>query len=566
MIDGHFSEFAKILEHQHFSFPHEYEIIFGVHYLHASLPDESDIYLTRFGAHLLDYFVPPEFLTDKQSFKEHAVKLEGTSATYKIVADARGKPDKAFVVKWNRMGRTIPADDESDEFTGAEFNSPFEEFSLVTELRDANKVRDKVVITQRPLAIYVPAKRNELWRTGREEYVMKAKQSKHENEIALDMFRDYIVVYEWIEGIDAVVAVRNGVLEEHQMVSLTLDADDRLRNLGYRVRDRKPHHVIVRPRNNGALAHTPQHGVLYALIDYELLERLPNVDEELKKNRRLLYHRKQRDRFIIDTEVPEELQFKRTNVLDVDYVYAHAESTNGKLWIVGKDPGLVDFFLPERWLYCPRTRLSTSHEIFHTVTKDEIHLVWKLSKAGMVPFTDPYIRGDRRLLDYGYNTAFEEVSLALGLSRDNIRVVYPRAIYETAEPVKVADSLVDRRRYEHYRDILTPDGDPAFKLDHSYIILWGFYNGSDEQLAEKDGEFLETIDALTAFHQKLVDEKEYLTILRRKRRKLHKAGVQDLNLHGTHLLLSMTSSGKLLRSGDGYPDVRICNFEFLKRR
>ena len=102
--------------------------------------------------------------------------------------------------------------------------------------------------------------------------------------------------------------------------------------------------------------------------------------------------------------------------------------------------------------------------------------------------------------------------------------------------------------------------------DRLYIILWGFYNGSDGQLAEKDGDFLESVDALTALRKNLISEKEYLTIIRRKRRKLHRIGVQDLNLHGGHLLLSMTPSGKLLRSGDGYPDVRICNFEYLKQR
>ena len=566
MIDGHFSEFAKILEHHPLPFFHEYEIIFGVHYLHARMSDNDDIYLTRFGLPLIDHFIPPVFLSDKNWFREHAEKLEGTSSAYKVSVEAPGKPASTFVVKWNRMGTNILADDESEEFVGAEFNSPFEEFSLVMELRDTNTDRGKVVITQLPLAIYVPAVRNELWRTGREEYVMISKQTKHENEILLDMYRDYIVVYEWIEGIDAAAATRAGMLQEDLMVELTFDAEERLKQKGYTVRDRKPHHIIVRPRKNGRLAETKMKGILYALVDFELLERLPKREEERRKDRRLLYHRKQRDRFSVEAQVFEDMQFKYVTVLDVDYVYVHAESTNGRLWVIGKDADLVDFFLPERWLFSPRTRLCTSHEIFHIVTKDEIHIVSKLSKAGMVPNVDPYRKSDHRLLHFGYNTAFEEVSLALSLSRNNIRVVYPRAIYEAVEPMKVSDSLVDPRRYKRYCHVLTPDGDPAFKLGKSYIILWGFYNGLDEQLAEKDGDFLESVDAFTAFHKELITEREYLTIIRRKRRKLHKAGIQDLNLHGTHLLLSITPSGKLLRSGDGFPEVRICNFEFLKKR
>jgi hypothetical protein len=154
----------------------------------------------------------------------------------------------------------------------------------------------------------------------------------------------------------------------------------------------------------------------------------------------------------------------------------------------------------------------------------------------MVPNADPYRKGERRLMHFGFNTPFEVVSIALMLHQNNIRVVYPRAIYEVGEPTKTTDSLVDSRRYLRYLDKLSPDCCPAFSLDRSYIMLWGFYNGSDEQLAQRDGDFLESVD------------------------------VQDLNLHGSHLLLSLTSSGKLLRSGDGCPDVRICNFEFLKQK
>jgi hypothetical protein len=73
------------------------------------------------------------------------------------------------------MEMSIPTGDESEEFAAAEFNSPFKVFSLVMELRDANSVRSETIITQRPLAIYVPSEGNELWRTGRKEYVRKAK-------------------------------------------------------------------------------------------------------------------------------------------------------------------------------------------------------------------------------------------------------------------------------------------------------------------------------------------------------------------------------------------------------
>lgn len=33
------------------------------------------------------------------------------------------------------------------------------------------------------------------------------------------------------------------------------------------------------------------------------------------------------------------------NIMDVDYVFGVAESTGGRLWVVGKDPLLFDYFL-----------------------------------------------------------------------------------------------------------------------------------------------------------------------------------------------------------------------------
>jgi hypothetical protein len=52
--------------------------------------------------------------------------------------------------------------------------------------------------------------------------------------------------------------------------------------LGYRVLDNKPRHVIVRPRPDGALA--TRHGqTLYALVDFELLQRIEDEDEPTPK-------------------------------------------------------------------------------------------------------------------------------------------------------------------------------------------------------------------------------------------------------------------------------------------
>ena len=41
-------------------------------------------------------------------------------------------------------------------------------------------------------------------------------------------------------------------------------------------------------------------------------------------------------------------------------------------------------------------------------------------------------------------------------------------------------------------------------------------------------------------------------------------GIEDLNLNGNHLLLSLDKSGQLSADESGMPAVRICNFEFLR--
>ena len=77
---------------------------------------------------------------------------------------------------------------------------------------------------------------------------------------------------------------------------------------------------------------------------------------------------------------------RATNVLGVDYIFGRAESTGGLLWVVGKDPDLFNYFLPERWRRTPKKNLSARNQIFRTRTKDNINLVWKVSRMGDSPW------------------------------------------------------------------------------------------------------------------------------------------------------------------------------------
>ncbi|RKY10757.1 MAG: hypothetical protein DRP56_00010 [Planctomycetota bacterium] len=73
---------------------------------------------------------------------------------------------------------------------------------------------------------------------------------------------------------------------------------------------------------------------------------------------------------------------KRVQILGVGYVYGPVEATGGALWVVGKDPTLFDYFLPEKWRDTPRVKQSVFGQIYRTTTKDDVNLVWKVSRVG----------------------------------------------------------------------------------------------------------------------------------------------------------------------------------------
>ncbi len=534
--------------------------VLGVDYVHYTLGEEGDLYVTTYGLPFVECLFPENHWLDKERFEEHAQRLSGTSSLYRVTTKEVDGRRRDIVIKWNRMGQEIPG----DEFMGAEFNSPFEEFSLVTDLRQAQRTAAHKVYTQKPLAIFVPAARVELWRTGRKEHVMQSKIDKHV-EIELDVSRLYAVIYEWIKGIDAVQSCEQGLLSEEEMVSLTLSASALIEGQGFEVLDRKPHHVILRPVDGDRLLHDREGKVVYALVDYELLRRTTEHEEEVRSEKRSDYLRKQRDRFTIQTPkvLPSHLHY--TNILGVGYIYGRAQSTDGDLWVVGHDPDLFDYFLPERWEKSPRVRLSAFHEIYHTVTRDNIHLVWKVSEVGLVPDMDPFQESEREILEFGYNSPFEEVALALKLSEAGIPTTYPRAIYTTGVRSDISELLLDRRRYETHRHMLTPSGDPILRSDRVYINIWGYWNGPDDMLAARDEDHFEGVNALRAWREGIIDKPEYVDLMECTGQKLRAVGVEDLNLRGTHILLSRRCrTGELVRDPEGIPEARICSFELLR--
>ncbi|MFH1923925.1 MAG: hypothetical protein ABIP48_29040 [Planctomycetota bacterium] len=551
-------------------FAHEPLIsVLGVRYLHLRMEDGTDLYVTEHGVPFTKCLLPENHWYDRAWRDRHSVRLPGTSALYRMSTKEVDGRSKDIVIKWNRMGQDIPGETASAELDGAEFNSPFMEFSLVLEMRKTRHESPGQLYTHKPLAIYVPRKFVEGERLGRKRHKMQAIQRKHE-EIDLDWNRNYAVIYEWLKGIDAAEAHREGLIDHDGMVSLFERATREMRFKGFRVQDNKPQHIIVRPAPNGGLVRNKPGDVLYGLVDFELLRRTPKREEVISAAKRHDYLVRQAHRFETREQFPPGLTPVR--IMGVDYVYGQVESTGGALWVVGRDPVLFEYFLPEKWRRTPRTKLSASEQVYKTVTRDNVHLVWRVSRVGERPDADPFVRSERRALAYGYNSPFEEFSIAMELSRKGVETKYPRAIYMTGHRSDVSPSLSDRSRYESHADLYTPESHPVLSEyhpvlseHHEYVTIWGYWNGPDDVLAVKDEVVYQGIDALSAYREGRLTQKAYLRVMRSTKKRLAAAGIEDLSLCGSHLLLSVDQSQRLVADKGGSPLVRIRNFELLRR-
>ena len=229
--------------------------------------------------------------------------------------------------------------------------------------------------THKPLAIYVPRKYVQGEQLGRRRHKIEAIQ-QHHDEIAIDWNRNYAVIYQWVKGIDAAEACRRGLLDKEGMTRLIQRSNDELSYKGFTVSDSKPQHIIVRPRDDGQLLKNRRGEVQYALVDFELLKRTPAREQSMRARKRQDYLVRQARRFERREQFPSQLT--PANIMGVDYVYGQVESTGGALWVVGKDPMLFEYFLPEKWRRTPRTKISSSQQMFKTVTNDNVRVVWRV--------------------------------------------------------------------------------------------------------------------------------------------------------------------------------------------
>jgi len=539
-----------------------------VEYSHLKTPD-GDLYLTQFGRVFWRYLQPENWF-EREWFTANRERLEGTSMVYRMPTRPVAGRSIDLVVKFSRVGEEIPLDTFTiSKFVNAEFNSPFEEFSLLMELRQGRMGPQSVQIkTQHPLAIYVPSRRLQLWQTGRSEARIKAKITQHPG-IEIDILRQYVVVFGWVKGLDAVQTAEHlqldGEARSRFVAQVNSMAVHELAQKGYQVADMKPQHVILRPQADGTLLRDRNGQMVYALIDYELLHRTPEHEQAVRGATRRFYLQHMARRFDNQVSKPVPSHLKAVNVLGVDYIFGHAESTGGLLWVAGKDPDLFNYFQPERWRRTPKRQLAGHGQVYYTKTKDDINLVWRVSRMGDLPWACGKSFRKQPIHEHGFNSPFEEFAIAMDLSRGGVRVVYPRAIYMTGSRRDSSRSMKDERRFAPLAQMLTPEGEPLLRRDRDYITVWGFWNGPDEMLADDDTRRYTALNGEEAHRQGLIDDAMLEALVNLKKQRLSAFGFVDLRPKPDHLLVSFDHSGSMLRDSEGKPDIRLCNFELIRK-
>ncbi len=554
--------------------------VLGVVYLHTKTEDGGDLYCTRFAEPHQEHLEIKNWY-EEDWFTRHRVRLLGTSSVYRVPTRRINGTSLDLVVKNCRVGEDVPINTHTlEEFVSAEFNSPWEEFALVMEMGDKQIGQlPEWIKVQRPLAIYVPPQRMQLWQSGRSRSRINRIRARHPG-IDIDILKQYKLVYEWIRGKNPIEIFEHLKLElpdiVHHLQTMQKKAFDDLSKKGYHMADMKPEHVIIDEEdckrieqaggNSAADAERKVEMVYhlldvgkYSVIDYELLFRTPEHEDRVKASRRHSYLDDMRDR-LNPTPLPSHLT--RMEIFGVPYIFGRAESTGGRMWVVGRNARLFDYFLPERWRKTPSLSLSEANEVYYTVSKDNIHLVWETSRVGEIPADDKYNAEEIKKIRYhGINSPFEEFAISQSLNEQGIHAVYVRAIYMTGS-TKLEPSI-DRRKYESHKTLLDSEGTPILSENNNYITIRGYYNGPDEWVSQQQGALLMPVDLVKAVRKKMIEDSQSRAFLEKTIARLKDAGYDGSLLKANDLLITVDRDGGIMTDKSGGPDLIICNFEVI---
>jgi hypothetical protein len=169
---------------------------------------------------------------------------------------------------------------------------------------------------------------------------------------------------------------------------------------------------------------------------------------------------------------------------------------------------------------------------------------------------------NEKTLACGFNSPFEEFSIAQYLSDNGIPTVYVRAIYMTGS-VKTEQST-DRRKYETHRHLVNELGEPLLREDRNYITIRGFFNGTDSWVAGSH-ELLKPMSLTQAESARIISSTSTTDLREAMIERLFNAGIDGSLLDHNDLIVSLDSKGNIVTTENNLPEVLICNFELLRR-
>jgi hypothetical protein len=548
---------------------------YGVEYAHVRTAEGGDLFVTRYGWPFLAQLMPENWYADKR-YAQIGQKLpHSTGTVYRVPTNPIHHRSIDIVVKFSRVGQEVPLEVASafpdhvspQEIANARFNGPLEEFGLVEEMRAGNfGPKDVRLMAHHPLAIYAPPEQFEIWQLGRSRSSFSAYQQRLSEDqnprlaIELDIKRDYVLLYSWIKGHNAEEAMIADEIAEAEVRELTLRVIDELHMKGFRVLDNKPKHFIVRrnQRTNEMLRFRDGR-LMYGLVDFELLQRTSEYQRHYKSVQRARYWELQSHRLPSagDGSLPPHL--RRMKIFGVNYIYGTAPN-GGKVWTVGTDPDLFDYFLPDRWRRTPRVKLALNNEVYRTRTRDNIHVVYRRSRVGERPHTDPFYEYGRRVREHGYNSPFEEVAIAEHLRAAGLSSTYPRAIYRTGHESTKVGYIRDPGRYRTHADIVTPEPEcePVLSPYYDYYTISGYFRGIDPQKHYRQHGHWGFIDLEKAREDRLLTDAQAAQVLDLTRRRLRAIHFPDEMLAEFEFLLCFGDDGTLRRDAKGEFEVTWC--------
>jgi hypothetical protein len=544
---------------------------FGVDYARVRTAAGGDLFVTPYGWPHLRSLLPENWYANQWFVQAGERQAGATGHVYRVPSRLVQGID--LLVKFSRVGQEVPLQlatsfpegavppDQAD----ARFNSPWEEFGLVMELRRGDYGPPVTLRAQRPLAIYAPPEQFDLWRLGRSacrfdlhQRQLAEDQEDRENACDLDIRRDYVLLYSWIKGIDAEQAFLRGWVPEAELKALTHRVIGELETKGFRVLDNKPKHFIVRQPQRGGPVLRRAGQIAYGLVDFELLQRTAEYQRQFHFVQRARYWALQNHRLDAPA-APLPAHLRPMRIFGVPYLYGTAPNGGG-LWTVGNVPEVFDYFLPDRWRRTPRVKLALTHEVYRTRTRDHIHIIYRRSRVGERPAADPFYPQGKRVRAFGHNSPFEEAAIAEYLRAVGLPTIYPRAVYRTGHESIRAIYLRDESRYLSHARFVTPGPDPQPVLSprHDYYTIWGEFRGVDPHRAYRPVGHWGFIDVRKALDDQLISPEEHNTVIGSARARLGRFGLTHKVLEEYELLLLFDEEGRLRRDPAGAFETLLC--------